>query len=83
MQTDYEYGLWNNKWDLSSDAWIILIELSNNKLTSTIFKQIKRNENDGQESIDDSKSGMITTEMPSVPLVPIQPQVITIILSYL
>lgn len=69
-------------WALSSKTRIILIELSNNKLTSTIFKQIKGNENDGQEFIDDFMSGKIVTEMPSVPLVPIQPQVITIILSY-
>lgn len=69
-------------WALSSKTRIILIELSNNKFILTIFKQIKGNENDGQESIDDFMSGKIATEMPSVPLVPIQPQVITIILSY-
>ncbi|XP_016658199.1 uncharacterized protein LOC107883167 isoform X1 [Acyrthosiphon pisum] len=44
---------------------------------TTQKSNIKGNENDGQESIDDSKSGMITTDIPSVPLVPIQPQVPT------
>ncbi|KAL5243896.1 hypothetical protein ACI65C_011306 [Semiaphis heraclei] len=44
---------------------------------TTQKSNIKGNDNDGLESIDDLRSGMITTEMPSVPLVPIQPQVST------
>ncbi|XP_026813194.1 uncharacterized protein LOC113553845 isoform X1 [Rhopalosiphum maidis] len=36
---------------------------------------IKENNDDGNESIDDYKNEMITTEMPSVPLGPIRPQV--------
>ncbi|XP_060867767.1 uncharacterized protein LOC132943023 isoform X1 [Metopolophium dirhodum] len=44
---------------------------------TTQKSNIKENENDGQESIDEFKNGMITTEMPSGPLVPIQPQVPT------
>ncbi|XP_022164332.1 uncharacterized protein LOC111029588 isoform X2 [Myzus persicae] len=44
---------------------------------TTQKSNIERNDNDDQGSIGDSKIGMITTEMPLVPLVPFQPQVNT------
>ncbi|XP_025200771.1 uncharacterized protein LOC112598501 isoform X2 [Melanaphis sacchari] len=42
---------------------------------TTQKSNIKINDNDGKESINDLKNEMITTEMPSVTSVPIQPQV--------